>query len=65
MIQDFWGKTDLTSMARSLRLATIQNVFDQGLITESDARELLCAPLDHDDPSTFYDDSDCLVIPGA
>ena len=59
---DFWGKKDETSMARSLRLAVIQNLFDQGRLTEADARELLSGPLDPDDPLTVYDDSDCLEI---
>lgn len=60
--QDFWEKRDLTSMARSIRLATIQNVFDQGLLTEKEARDLLSGPLNPEDESSVYDDSDCLEV---
>jgi len=57
---DFWGKKDETSMARSLRLAVIQNVFDQGLLGEEQALDLLNGCLVPGDTSTWYDDSDCL-----
>lgn len=60
---EFWGKKDNVSLARSLRLAVIQNVFGQGLLTEADARDLLKGPLEPNNPLTFYDDSDCLEIP--
>lgn len=50
---------DFIQLARDLRLATIQNVFDQGLLTEDEARELLCGPLGELD-ETVYDDSGLL-----
>lgn len=60
MLEDFWGKKDAVSMARSARLAVIQNVYRQRLITEKQAKDLLSRPLSPDD-ETIYDDSDCLV----
>jgi hypothetical protein len=62
MIQDFWGKKDDVSIARSLRLAIIQNQVLIGNMSEQDAKELLAGPLDPNDPTTVYDDSDCLVV---
>lgn len=61
-MSDFWGKKDYISMARSVRLAVIQNVFSQGQITEEQARELLTGPLTHGDETTAFDDSDCLRV---
>jgi len=60
--KDFWGKKDSISMARSLRLAVIQNQYDQNNITEEQAIELLQGSLKPDDLNTVYDDSDCLEI---
>ena len=57
---DFWGKKDPISMARSSRLRIVQNVFDGGVISEWDARDLLSGNLSVGDHSTFYDDSRCL-----
>lgn len=57
---DFWGKKDDVSMTRSLRLAVIQNLFSQDLLDKEQARELLASPLEPDDPSTIYDDSEWL-----
>jgi len=49
-------------MGRSLRLATVQNVYGQGKITEEQARELLSGAVKWGDDSTIYDDSACLDI---
>ena len=62
MKEDFFGKKDDVSLARSLRLAVVQDLYAQGRLTESDSKEILSGPLDPDDQTTFYDDSDCLVI---
>jgi len=51
-------------MARSLRLAVIQNQFIAGNLTEQQARELLRGPLVPDNPLTVYDDSNCLQLDG-
>jgi hypothetical protein len=59
---DFWGKKDITSMARSLRLAVVQNVFDQSLITKEQAKKILSGSLKKGDSSTVYDDSECLRV---
>jgi hypothetical protein len=61
MKDDFWGKKDDVSMARSLRLAVIQNQYAVGNLEKQEAKELLAGPLDPNDPTTVYDDSDCLV----
>lgn len=45
------------SVARSLRLAMVQNQLDQGNLTEEDALELLRGCLTPNDESTRYDDS--------
>jgi hypothetical protein len=44
-------------LARQLRLAVVTNVFEQGLLSEGEARELLMRPLSPGDDSTIYDDS--------
>ncbi len=62
MTADFWGKKDDVSMARSMRLAVIQNQYAIGNLTEQEARGLLAGPLDPDDPTTVYDDSQCLTV---
>ena len=62
MKEAFFGKKDDVSLARSVRLAVIQNQYAQGNLTETEAREILSGPLDPDDPTTIYDDSDCLVV---
>jgi hypothetical protein len=64
-MNDFWLKKDPTSMARSLRLAVIQNQFDAGNLDEEQARELLSGPLTAEDDSTVYDDSGCLSVKKA
>jgi len=56
----FWGKKDLVSMARSLRLAVIQNQYSVGNLTRDEALDLLSGPLSPDDASTIYDDSEWL-----
>ncbi len=48
-------------MARSLRLAVIRNVFEQGLLSEEDAKEILSGPLAPDQPMTVFDDSEWLT----
>jgi hypothetical protein len=58
---DFWGKKDLTSMARSMRLAVIQNLYDADRLTEDEARGLLNGCLEPGNELTRYDDSDCLI----
>ena len=62
--EDFWLKDDLISMARSLRLAVIQNLFGSDLLTEEEARRLLALPLEPGDDATYFDDSDCLDTSG-
>lgn len=56
----FWGKKDNVSVARSLRLVVIQNCFDQDLLTEEQAREVLAGSLVPDDDLTVFDDSQWL-----
>jgi len=58
----FWNKFDSVSVARSIRLAAVQNVFDQGGITEEQARDILTRATTPGDNSTIYDDSDCLEV---
>lgn len=53
---------DMVQLARDLRLAVVQNVFDQGLITAEEAREILSGPLTPGDETTVYDDSALLRI---
>lgn len=48
---------DNVTLARQLRLAIITNVFEQGLLSEESARELLARPLSPGDDDTIYDDS--------
>lgn len=48
-------------LARSLRLAVVQNQYDQENLTEDEAKELLSGPLTPGDDSTIFDDSDQLV----
>lgn len=62
MKSDFWGLKDEVSMARSMRLAVIQNQYAIGNLEEDEAKQLLAGPLDPDDVTTVYDDSDCLVV---
>ena len=45
---------------RLLRLAVVQSQFNDGNLTEEEARELLCGNLTPTDDSTFLDDSDQL-----
>jgi len=59
---EFWEKTDEVSLARGLRLATIQSLFDGDHLSEDEAREVLAGPLSPGDESTVYDDSACLEI---
>ena len=60
----FWMKKDQVSMARSLRLSVIQNLFDGGHLSEDEARDLLVGPLDPDNDTHYYDDSKWLVADG-
>lgn len=48
--------------ARMLRLAVVKNVFGQGLISESEAKELLSGCLSPGDESTRIDDSALLNV---
>lgn len=48
--------------ARMLRLAVVKNVFGQGLISESEAEELLSGCLSPGDESTRIDDSALLNV---
>lgn len=56
---------DVTILARQLRLAIVTNVFEQGLLSKGEARELLTRPLSSGDDSTIYDDSALLGDPGG
>ena len=47
-------------VARQLRLAVIQNIYNQGLITEKDAKELLSGELSPGNDATIVDDSNLL-----
>ena len=60
---EFWGKKDEVSVARSLRLATVRNVFEQGMISREDAKDVLSGPLSPDNPATVYDDSEWIDKP--
>lgn len=51
-----------TLIARSIRLAVIQDQYEHGNITEAEAKELLTLPLTPGDNSTIFDDSDQLMI---
>lgn len=59
---DFWLKKDTVSMARSLRLAVVQNQYDIGNLTAIEARSLLAGPLSPENRTSPFDDSDCLVV---
>ena len=61
-IADFWMKKDDVSMARSLRLAVIQNQYDCGHLTEEQALDLLNGYLSPDKQEHWYNDSDCLEV---
>jgi len=50
-------------MARQLRLAVVTNVYNQGLITEEQAKDILAGNLTPGDDSTYYDDSGLLSEP--
>ena len=50
-------------LARQLRLAVITNVFEQGLLSEGEARGLLTRPLSPGDDDAIYDDSALLGDP--
>jgi len=54
---------NITTLARQLRLAAVTNVFEQGLLDEKAARELLARPLSPGDGSMIYDDSALLSDP--
>lgn len=57
-LNDDW----VTSVARAFRLATIQNLYDNRLVTKEEAEDLLRGPLVPDDETTFFDDSHQLKI---
>lgn len=59
-LPEWWNKTDITSLARKLRLATVKNIFEQRMCSKEEAKELLAAPLEPDNQDTFYDDSQWL-----
>lgn len=50
----------IISIARALRLATVQNFYNAGELTEDEAREILSGRLCPDDPDSVVDDSDQL-----
>ena len=50
-------------LARQLRLAVVTNVFEQGLLSEEEARGLLARPLSPGDDDAIYDDSALLGDP--
>ena len=56
-LPDFWIKTTEVATARKIRLAVIQNAYDQRFITETQSKELLSGPLTPGDSTTIYDDS--------
>ena len=58
----FWGKLDMTSLTRSLRLSVIQSQYDEGRLTEDQARFLLRGCLEKGDETTLYDDSTYLEV---
>ncbi|MDR3575344.1 MAG: hypothetical protein P4L50_15900 [Anaerolineaceae bacterium] len=43
--------------ARFLRISVLRNLVDVGVLTETDAKELLAGPLTPGDDSTIVDDS--------
>lgn len=49
-------------IARALRVATVQNFYNAGELTEEEAREILSGRLCPDDPDSVVDDSDQLKI---
>jgi hypothetical protein len=49
-------------LARSIRLAVVQNIYDQGFITAPQALTLLQGPLTPGDAGTIFDDSAQLQI---
>ena len=51
------------TLARQLRLSVVTNVFEQGLLDEEAARELLARPLSPGDDSTICNDSALLGDP--
>jgi hypothetical protein len=57
----FWGQKDVVSMARSLRLAVVQQQYSVGNLSEEEARGLLSGPLSPEDDSTRYDDAQFLL----
>lgn len=56
------SKKDIIRLARQLRLAVVTNVFNQGLLDEESAKDLLSRPLSPDS-TTVYDDSALLGDP--
>lgn len=60
LIDPVLERSELTLAARSLRIAVIQNLYNRDMLSEDDARELLSGPLEPDDDSTIFDDSDQL-----
>lgn len=53
---------DTTLLARGLRLVVVQNQYDLGNLTLSQARELLSGELTPGHPETIYNDADQLKI---
>lgn len=54
--------TAFRDVARSLRLAVVQQQYNLGNLTKEEARELLSGPLTPGDDTTIVDDSDQLVV---
>lgn len=52
-------------VARQMRLAFIKQTFNNGWISESQAKELLASPLSPGNKDTFVDDSKFLFDPNA
>ena len=57
----FVSDSEAMRWGRLLRVGVIQGLFNDGELTEVEARELLKGNLTPDDDSTFIDDSDQLV----
>jgi hypothetical protein len=57
---EFWGSTEETSMARSLRLAIVASQYREHNLTKQDALKLLKGRLDPDVEESAVDDSEWL-----
>ena len=62
MAENLVSRSEALRGGRLLRIAIVQQQFNEGNLTEQQARELLKANLTPNDDSTFVDDSDQLVM---